>query len=217
MVSMKRGLDARVTSTLTVKALFNSALFVVAGIGVGLTTGSVSAAIVQPYADMGDGTPRPTKILGLTVNSTLYDVTFTYNNNSATNPLRVGALPDADIPAAAAAVRDALNAAPADDAFITLFWYQPNTDTISLDPGVTYQANRLVRDDISTADDNWVQSTFLNSRLGTTDDNAFTAFPQFSEVSEVSEVPEPSTFAIWSLLGGIGLVAGRWRRRRKAA
>lgn len=30
-------------------------------------------------------------------------------------------------------------------------------------------------------------------------------------------VPEPTTLAIWSVLGGIGLLAGRWRGKRKAA
>ncbi len=32
-----------------------------------------------------------------------------------------------------------------------------------------------------------------------------------------SFVPEPTTLAIWSILGGIGLLAGGWRRKREAA
>ncbi len=39
--------------------------------------------------------------------------------------------------------------------------------------------------------------------------------PQFSQAYLTTHaVPEPSTFAIWSVLGGIGLVVGRWRRKR---
>ena len=36
-------------------------------------------------------------------------------------------------------------------------------------------------------------------------------------VTEYPTVPEPTTLIIWSLLGGLGIGLGWWRRRRKAA
>ena len=46
-------------------------------------------------------------------------------------------------------------------------------------------------------------------------------FPDWHEVGYVIEynrqnVPEPSTLAIWSLLGGFGIAVGCWRRKRAA-
>lgn len=37
------------------------------------------------------------------------------------------------------------------------------------------------------------------------------------KLTDSGEIPEPSTLVIWSVMGGIGLVATRWRRKRKAA
>ncbi len=35
--------------------------------------------------------------------------------------------------------------------------------------------------------------------------------------ADVTITPEPATIVIWSLLGGLGISVGWWRRRRKAA
>ena len=37
-----------------------------------------------------------------------------------------------------------------------------------------------------------------------------------SQIASIANVPEPASLAIWSVIGGIGLIAG-WRRRRKTA
>ena len=37
-----------------------------------------------------------------------------------------------------------------------------------------------------------------------------------ARATDASVIPEPSTLVIWSLLGGIGITVGRWRRRKAA-
>jgi hypothetical protein len=37
-----------------------------------------------------------------------------------------------------------------------------------------------------------------------------------SVTDPASPVPEPTTLAIWSVLGGVGLAVGKWRKREAA-
>jgi len=86
------------------------------------------AADTITYADVG-GTSRPVFFDHFTVSpGNYYDVTITYNNNGATNPLRVGDLADADIDDAGTAMAAALNGLNPDDASPTLIYFTPNTD-----------------------------------------------------------------------------------------
>ena len=48
-----------------------------------------------------------------------------------------------------------------------------------------------------------------NSYLGGLKTYSDLGFP----VARVPAIPEPSTFIIWSLLGGLGITIGSWRRR----
>jgi hypothetical protein len=89
--------------------------------------GAVTAATVT----YDTATPnRPVSVVGIDINSILYDVTFTYNNNAATNPLRVGSLPDTDIPLAITGLADLLNTQSV-DSYYTVLVLLPNVDLIT--------------------------------------------------------------------------------------
>ena len=80
------------------------------------------------------GSPnRPVLITNLLVNGVLYDVSITYNNNGATNPLRVGEIPDADLDLAIGATRFVLNMQGI-VSYRTDIFFQPNVDTLVTEP-----------------------------------------------------------------------------------
>ena len=166
--------------------------------------GAVTAATVT----YDGGTPsRPMSVVGIDINSILYDVTFTYNNNGATNPLRVGSLPDADIPLAGTALLDLFNTQSVESKY-TEFIFQPNVDIHSPEVGnfefhwSIYDAYVGVNDWNEEPYHQWeVNGAWWEAAPGF-------AFAQFAP----SIVPEPSAIAGCLGLVGMGLLIG-WRRK----
>lgn len=150
------------------------------------------------------GSPqRPTGFSNISVNGTAYDVTVTYNNNGASNPLRVGDLPDIDIAAARVALLAELNASGI-DSFITLILFQRNSN---LPNGVNFQ-NDGVLSDLSVGSNDWQNVTALSNQLGTAAMRPDTGFAQFSAI------PEPRALVILAVGCG-GLVLQKWRKTRR--
>jgi hypothetical protein len=164
--------------------------------------GAVTAATVT----YDGGTPnRPVSVVGIDINSILYDVTFTYNNNAATNPLRVGSLPDTDIPLARTGLLTLLNNQSVESNF-SLIFFQPNVDTLS--PGVDQFEWHGYIDDTQVGLNDWYQSQNIWYLDGLDLNGPHYAFAQFTP----SIVPEPSAIAGCLGLVGMGLLIG-WRRK----
>ena len=170
-----------------------------------IPAGAVTAATVT----YDGGTPnRPVSVVGIDINSILYDVTFTYNNNAATNPLRVGSLPDTDIPLAVTGLKDLLNTQSV-ASYYTVLVLLPNVDLIT-PPAGSFEYHGFVQtggggsESLEESDGPSLPST--ENGEGST--RADTGFAQFTS----SIVPEPSAIAGCLGLVGMGLLIG-WRRK----
>lgn len=160
--------------------------------------------LVITYADTGDGTARPTFFDNLNVGGQLYDVTVTYNNNAAINPLPVGPdLMDSMIVSAAVSMRNALNSRTPNDAFITQIDLIPNVDPICTP--TFYRISASVRDAAGAGESNW--STFESTTCREGAVYIETGYAQFTAI------PEPSSFMFLAFVGlGLGMVS-KLRRR----
>jgi hypothetical protein len=167
--------------------------------------GAVTAATVT-YD--GGTTSRPLSVVGIGINSSFYDVTFTYNNNGDTNPLRVGSLPDTDIALGRAGLLSLLNTQSV-DSNSTFIVFQPNVDTTTIPTG-QYQSNGYLAE-YTAGMDTWENSTFITTITGSVSAAASYGFAQFT----VSEVPEPSAIAGCLGLVGMGLIGWRRKSNRK--
>jgi hypothetical protein len=87
-----------------------------------------------------------------------------------------------------------------DDDYLTLNAGTPSTFFV---PGyeivVTPQAIATTRGSNFSGSNPWVQPTQV-----------------VDATFDVTPVPEPTTLIVWSLLGGVGIAVGRWRRKRAA-
>lgn len=175
------------------------------------TCSSSTLAGLITFADTGDGIPRPILFENLVVGAVSYDVIVTYNNNAASNPKRVGDLPDAMILAAATEMAKVLNALPVDDAFVTSIVMQPNIDTQTLGAG-QFQFNNSVDDFTSPAEDDWTIWTTVPSpgftQFGSGTTNSRVGFAQFTAI------PEPTSLLYLCLacIVGFGLRRGSFAR-----
>ena len=163
--------------------------------------GAVTAATVT-YD--GGTTSRPVSVVGIGINSSFYDVTFTYNNNGATNPLRVGILPDTDIALGRAGLLSLLNTQSVESRYSALH-FQPNVGYLDVDTG-NYEIQGFLSE-IAVGSNDWQEfpgavvatAEFAGDQQG---------FAQFAP----SIVPEPSAIAGCLGLVGMGLLIG-WRRK----
>ena len=167
--------------------------------------GAVTAATVT-YD--GGTTSRPLSVVGIGINSSFYDVTFTYNNNGATNPLRVGILPDTDIPLARTGLLSLLNTKSV-ESNTTFLVFQPNLDTLTL-AATDFEINGYLAEYAIGVND-WVDANFVTYLTGATASDGGYGFAQFT----VSEVPEPSAIAGCLGLVGMGLIGWRRKSNRK--
>ncbi|TWU27560.1 PEP-CTERM sorting domain-containing protein [Bythopirellula polymerisocia] len=157
-----------------------------------MITGADASAVLVTY---DGGTPsRPVSVSGIAINTQIYDVTFTFNNNGALSPLRVGDLPDADIPAARLALNSLLNTQVVDSSQ-TVIIFQPNVDSEAPEAGVKFQTNGWLNADNRLLP-LWTNHTETAGEfLGTVFDAPGTGFAQFTAV------PEPSAFLCLGLVG----------------
>ena len=166
-----------------------------------IPAGAVTAATVT----YDGGTPnRPVSVVGIDINSILYDVTFTYNNNAATNPLRVGSLPDTDIPLARTGLLALLNNQSVESNYTELY-FQPHVGTWSGGtPSDRFETQGTIRYGEAAQ---WTES-IVTIFPYTEDRGDHGAFAQFTP----SIVPEPSAIAGCLGLVGMGLLI-EWRRK----
>ena len=173
-----------------------------------IPAGAVTAAIVT----YDGGTPsRPMSVVGIDINSILYDVTFTYNHNAGTNPLRVGSLPDADIPLARTGLLSLLGTQSV-ESYFTQIRFQPNVDTLS--PGAGwFESHGLIGANASSgaAPTTWYDYTDLHTDFGSHNRAVRFGWAQFTP----STVPEPSAIAGCLGLVGMGLIGWRRKSNRK--
>jgi hypothetical protein len=148
-------------------------------------------------------------VVGIDINSILYDVTFTYNNNGATNPLRVGSLPDTDIPLARAGLLALLNSQSV-ESYLTILHFQPNADTISPLPTNRFEGQGHL-EELDTGLGDWTDYSVTKSFSGVGEAVSYIAFSQFAP----SIVPEPSAIAGCLGLVGMGLIGWRRKSNRK--
>jgi hypothetical protein len=170
-----------------------------------IPAGAVTAATVTYDGGTLIEPNRPVSVVGIDINSILYDVTFTYNNDASVNPLRVGSLPDTDIPLARTGLAALLNTQSVDSNFTILF-FQPNVDTNSF-PAFKFESQGSLLDVVSGVHA-WYDDTEERVQFGVQVKQTRIAFAQFAP----SIVPEPSAIAGCLGLVGMGLLIG-WRRK----
>ena len=151
-------------------------------------------AMQTAHADVtyDGGTPqRPTAFTNVLINGTTYNVSVTYNNNGATNPIRVGALPDADIGFARTALQTDLNDESI-DSNVTVLYFQPNVDTAILPPGNFQSTGGL--GDVTVGLNDWQNDGNVIGISGAANMLPSRGFTSFTVI------PEPSS------LGFLGLI-----------
>lgn len=134
--------------------------------------------------DLG-ATQRPIAFTNIAVAGSTYNVSVTYNNNGATNPLRIGDLPDGDIGAAVAVLLADLNDEGIEST-PTFLWLQPNVDTLPLSATQFQYSGFLQEPAIGINDWGGAPATFAEE--GVDHQNSFTGFLQFTAVPEPSGV-----------------------------
>jgi len=172
--------------------------------------GAVTAATVT-YDGGSWGGRRAVSVVGIDINSILYDVTITYNNNAATNPLRVGSLPDADIPLAVTGLADLLNTQSV-DSYHSYIFFQPNVDILAPEAhqmdGNWIERHGEIKD-LTEGTGQWETSVAIYKHNAP--NNSFNEYAGFAQFAP-SIVPEPSAIAGCLGLVGMGLLIG-WRRK----
>jgi hypothetical protein len=148
---------------------------------------------------------RPIGFSNLVVNGITYNATVTYNNNGATNPLRVGDLPDSDIGDAMTSMLADLNDEGI-QSFQSFIFLQPNVDTLTTSSN-RFQSNGLIGDNGSINVNDWELFSdtpgLSNGSLFARDTHGFVQF---------SAVPEPSA-ALYLALVGLSLAGFRRARQ----
>jgi hypothetical protein len=164
-----------------------------------VVTNNVKADVIY-----GPGpTPRPTSFTGITVSGVSYNVSVTYFNNAAANPIRVGDLPDAQIGNATFSLLSLLNTQGVESNF-TFLMLQPNVDTLTLAPG-QFQYSGFLQE-VQDGIDDWGGAPATFAEPAANFDSVNHGFLRFTAV------PEPSAL---SAVATVVLISTVRRRRRR--